>query len=79
MNPADPNTFSSSVSINLANAAAINGDAKSGTLTYAYDALNRLTGSGGSGGTRSYAMTSMATGSTKPIPHVTLSWLPRTK
>jgi RHS repeat-associated protein len=39
---------------NLANAAAINGDAKTGTLTYDYDGLNRLTGSTGAGGTRSY-------------------------
>ena len=39
---------------NLANAAGINGDAKSGTLTYTYDGLDRLTGSTGAGGTRSY-------------------------
>jgi hypothetical protein len=32
---------------NLANAAAINGDAKTGTLTYTYDGLNSLTGSTG--------------------------------
>ncbi len=39
---------------NLANAAAINGDAKAGTLTYTYDELDRLMGSTGAGGTRAY-------------------------
>ena len=39
---------------NLANAGAINGDAKSGTLSYTYDGLDRLTGSSGSGGSRTY-------------------------
>ncbi len=39
---------------NLANATAITGDSKSGTITYSYDELNRLLGSSGAGGTRAY-------------------------
>lgn len=43
-----------SESRNLANAGAISGDSQTGTLTYTYDGLNRLTGSSGAGGSRSY-------------------------
>lgn len=52
---------------NLANAAAINGDAKSGTLTYTYDELDRLMGSTGAGAPAPTATTSTATGSTRAI------------